>query len=97
MIALVPIPVALSRHVRARQTCFCAVFRSRTSASSRSRSAEERSMLISWSQCARLAHSPVSEESPFGMQSYDFIHWGACARRTIFVRANDPGAVENAS
>src|SRR5271156_3935553 len=41
MIALVPTPSAVSKTIRARQTCFCGAFRSLTSARSRSRSAEE--------------------------------------------------------
>ena len=41
MIALMPTPSAVSKTIRARQTCFCGAFRSLTSAWSRSRSAEE--------------------------------------------------------
>jgi hypothetical protein len=41
MIACVPSPSALSRTIRARQTCFCGVFRSAATASSRRRSGAE--------------------------------------------------------
>ncbi len=41
MIACVPSPSALSSTMRARQTCFCGVFRSATRASSRRRSEAE--------------------------------------------------------
>lgn len=40
VMALVPLPSAVSRTIRARQTCFCGLLRSRTMASNRTRSAE---------------------------------------------------------
>ena len=46
MISLVPIPSAVSSTIRARQTCFCALFRSLTIASSRARSAALTATLI---------------------------------------------------
>ena len=46
MTAFVPTPSALSSTIRARQTCFCGVFRSETRASSRWRSASPRVMNI---------------------------------------------------
>jgi len=46
MISLVPTPSAVSNTIRARQTCFCALFRSLTIASSRARSAALTSTVI---------------------------------------------------
>ena len=46
MISAVPQPAAVARMIRARQTCFCGLFRSATIRSSRSRSAALASMLI---------------------------------------------------
>ena len=40
VMALVPLPSAVSRTIRARQTCFCGLLRSPTIASNRTRSAE---------------------------------------------------------
>ena len=46
MIAAVPQPSAVSSTIRARQTCFCGLFRSATTASRRARSAALTSMMI---------------------------------------------------
>ena len=46
MISAVPQPSAVARMIRARQTCFCGLFRSATTAANRSRSAPLTSMLI---------------------------------------------------
>src|SRR5262249_49477370 len=40
VMALVPLPPAVNRTIRARQTCFCGLLRSRTIVSNRTRSAE---------------------------------------------------------
>ena len=46
MMPLVPMPSAVRRMIRARQTCFCGLLRSRTTASRRRRSSGETSMLM---------------------------------------------------
>src|SRR5262249_16899400 len=46
MIPAVPHPPAVARMIRARQTCFCGLLRSATTAANRSRSAALTSMLI---------------------------------------------------
>ena len=62
MISAVPQPSPVARMIRARQTCFCGLFRSATIRSSRSRSAALTSMLIPsrMPQHATLASTRVS-------------------------------------
>src|SRR6267143_4691210 len=46
VMALVPLPSAVSRTIRARQTCFCGLLRSRAIASNHTRSADVTAMVI---------------------------------------------------
>ena len=67
MIAAVPMPAAVRRIIRLRQTCFCGLFRSNAIASSRARSDNFKSMLMPVRiQQTRITASPKeSTTGPF--------------------------------
>jgi hypothetical protein len=66
MIAVVPQPAAVARMIFARQTCFCGLFRSATTRSSRPRSAALTSMLIP-------SRMPQHATHHTSMESYDCV------------------------
>ena len=73
MIALVPTPSAVSKTIRARQTCFCGAFRSLTSARSRSR-VSRRDGKGDASSHPPDSHAPSPVGIPDRIQMSDLIH-----------------------